>query len=144
MRAGLIALFLGSVPALTAPAAAEHRFHTEHVLGTTFDLAVTGTGAADAERARDAAMAEIHRLDAVLSGWRADSELAALNRSEGPFGVSDDLYRVIEACEAWRLETGGAFDPRLGELEVVWDEAQRRGETPRRAQLQAAAHLVRL
>jgi len=124
MRSSLFTALLGALPAVMAPQpAAVRNFHAEHVLGATFDMAVVGPTALEAARAQAAALAEIARLDRVLSSWRGDSELAVLNRSSGPHPVSPDLYRVIEACEAWRAQTGGAFNGRLGSLEAVWDGA---------------------
>lgn len=94
------------------------RFHADHVLGTSFDMAVAGGGEAQAEVAYLAARAEVARLDAVLSAWRPDSELAAL-RADPTRAPSPDLAAVIDACETWRLRTGGAFDALCdGELDV--------------------------
>lgn len=107
--------------------AAVHRFHEDHVLGTSMDLVVTGADAHASARAAAAAKAEIGRLDKVLSGWRPDSELSRLNASVGPISVSHDLYRVIEQCEAFRRASGGAFSARLGDVEGLWRSAERDG-----------------
>ena len=136
MRASLMTLLLSAAPAAVfVQPAAVHRFHAEHVLGTSFDLAVAGAPAGQAALAHAAALSEIARLDAVLSGWRSDSELAALNRSQGPFKASPDLYAVIANCEAWRAATGGRFDARLGGAEQVWEAAERTSKAPRAAAL---------
>src|SRR4051812_23722054 len=101
--------------ALVQPAqAATHRFHDDHVLGTSMDLVVVGADAHASTRALAAAKAEIARLDKVLSGWRPDSELARLNASNGPMVASHDLYRVIEQCETVHHASDGAFSARLG------------------------------
>ncbi len=107
--------------------AAVHRFHEDHVLGTSLELVVAGADAHSSARALAAARAEIARLDKVLSGWRPDSELARLNASEAPMAVSHDLYRVIEQCEAFRRASGGAFSARIGEAEALWRAAERDG-----------------
>jgi thiamine biosynthesis lipoprotein len=111
------------LPLLTlaaAPVPAEtHRFHADHVLGTSLDMVIAGAREAEAGFAYAAARVEIARLDRILSGWREDSELAALNRAEG-MAVSPELYAVVSACEAWRARTGGAFSARLGEAEQAW------------------------
>ena len=126
--------------ALAQPAQASViRFHGDHVLGTSMDFAVVGADAGAAAKALTAAQAEIGRLDGVLSGWRADSELARLNASIGPTTVSDSLYRVIEACEDWRTRTGGAFSARLGEVEAAWRAAEQSGAAPDAGDLAAMA-----
>ena len=126
--------------AFVAPAqAAVHRFHDDHVLGTSLDFAVVGADAGAAARALGAARAEIARLDAVLSGWRGDSELSRLNASTGSMRVSEDLYRVIAACEAWRAQTAGAFSARLGTVEAGWRAAETEGALSDPAALAAIA-----
>lgn len=106
----LSAALLGGA-ALVAPAhgAVAHLFHADHVLGTSLDMAAVSVSAPMAELAMAAVRAEIARLDAVLSGWREDSELAVLN-SASRHVASTDLYNVIAAGEAWRVRSGGAFD----------------------------------
>jgi len=62
-----------------------------------------------------AAFDEIDRWDRVLSLYKKESELAALNASAGtgPFRVSADLYAATEAALRLARETGGAFDPTI-------------------------------
>lgn len=88
--------------------------HRDHVLGASFTMRVNGPAAQRAAAER-AALAEIARLDAVLSGWRADSELAALNASAA-FRASPMLFHVIAYGEALRARSDGAFSPRLGAI----------------------------
>lgn len=107
---------LASVSAPSEAPAQTWSFHLDHVLGTSFDMAVEAGSRAEAEFAFAAATGEIARLDRVLSGWRDDSELSSLNRV-AERKVSPDLFAVLSACEAWRTKTGGAFSGRLGEAE---------------------------
>ncbi|HUO22649.1 MAG TPA: DUF2271 domain-containing protein [Caulobacteraceae bacterium] len=128
------------LPFAVQPAqAAVHRFHEDHVLGTSLDLVVVGADTETSARALAAAKAEIARLDAVLSGWRADSELTRLNALTGPVSVSADLYQVIAQCEAFRAASGGAFSARLGEVEAQWRQAEGQGVAPPAALLMKAA-----
>lgn len=122
MRIGLG--LMGTV-ALVAPAQAETgtwRFHADHVLGTSLDLAVVAKKPLAAALAIDAARTEIARLDRVLSGWRSDSELIALNAAD-TMTVSPDLFAVIAACERWRTISGGAYSARIGKLLTACDAA---------------------
>ena len=119
-----------------------HRLHRDHVLGTSLDLTAVGGSAEAAGAALTAALAEIGRLDALLSGWREDSELAALNRG-GVVEASPELYAVVEAAEDWRLRSGGAFDPRLGGVEALWRAAADRQAHPDDGALSLAAAAAR-
>jgi thiamine biosynthesis lipoprotein len=103
--------------AASIPAKAQSwSFHDDHVLGTSLDIVAVAVEEKAALIAADLVRAEIQRLDAVLSGWRADSELARLNRAPA-MRASPDLFAVIAASEHWRGRTQGAFSARLGRLE---------------------------
>jgi thiamine biosynthesis lipoprotein len=61
---------------------------------------------------------EFARLEAVLSRFRPDSELSALNRS-GRRRVGPDLLRVTELALAARVRTNGRFDPTVHDALVA-------------------------
>ena len=100
-----------------------HRFHRDHILGTSLDVVVQGASKQDAKRAVDAIQKEISQLDQVLSTWRNDSEITALNNNKQA-NVSAELFEVIAACETWRDKTCGAFDARLGQFITLWEQSQ--------------------
>lgn len=78
-------------------------------MGTTVELVVEAMGA---ERALDAAEREFGRLEQVLSRFRPDSELSALN-DRGSLDASHDLAAVVELALAARERTDGLFDPTV-------------------------------
>src|SRR5665213_2172855 len=120
--AALSAVLLGGVatiaPLSSASARESWSFHVDHVLGTSLDIIAVAGEEGIAALSAAAAQSEIDRLDPILSGWREDSELQALN-SSAAMTASPDLYDVIAATEKWRVATGGAFSARLGHLEAA-------------------------
>jgi thiamine biosynthesis lipoprotein len=98
------------------------RFHFDHVLGTSLDVVALAPDETTALMAVTAAKHEISRLDRVLSDWRADSQLSALNRGEA-IAASPDLTKVLALCEQWRGRTDGAFDCRTGAALRLWRDA---------------------
>ena len=88
------------------------RSRVEHVWGTVVSLDVRDPEATDAavDAAWASVRAELHRIDAVFSTFRADSVVSRL-RSGGTHVVTDDVAEVIDRCLEARMATGGAFDP---------------------------------
>lgn len=137
-RGVLVALAL----ALAVSAAAEPSLRQrEDVLGTSFEMAVSGVPEADVERALAAALAEIARLDAVLSVWKDDSELARFNTAAAA-EPSPELRTVLRACEHWREKTAKAFSCRLGSVIARWRVAAGGDAAPDRAELRKLARTI--
>jgi FAD:protein FMN transferase len=82
---------------------------TFRAMGTDIELLVDAEDADDALRRAEA---EFHRLEALLSRFRDDSELSRLNR-EGTLEASPDVVRVTELALDARDATGGRFDPTV-------------------------------
>jgi thiamine biosynthesis lipoprotein len=80
-----------------------HRFRA---MGTEIELLVE---ADEASNALAAAEAEFHRLEALLSRFRLDSELSRLNEA-GALGAGPDLLQVVEIALAARDTTDGRVD----------------------------------
>lgn len=84
-------------------------------MGTDVEFLVD---ADDASEALEAAEAEFHRLEALLSRFRPDSELSRLN-SEGALEPGPDLLEVVELALLARVRTGGRFDPTVHDALVA-------------------------
>lgn len=80
-----------------------HRFRA---MGTDVELLVE---AGEAARSLAGAEAEFHRLEALLTRFRPESELSRLNAA-GSLATGPDLLRVVELALAARERTGGRFD----------------------------------
>src|SRR6476659_9262594 len=80
-----------------------HRFRA---MGTDVELLVESD---DAAAALAAAEDEFHRLEALLTRFRPESELSRLNAA-GSLAAGPDLLRVVELALTARERTGGRFD----------------------------------
>jgi thiamine biosynthesis lipoprotein len=103
----------------------------------------------DGARARSlitACVAELRRLEAALSLYRADSELCRLNRHGDIRHPSRDILAAMREARAWSARTAGAFDPTVQPLWRLYaDHFARRSPDaagPRAAALAAARDLV--
>ena len=84
-------------------------------MGTEIELLVD---ADDAGAALDASEAEFHRLEALLSRFRDESELSQLNAA-GEADAGPDLLRVVGLALEARERTGGRFDPTIHDALVA-------------------------
>ena len=119
--ARLLATGLASPPApLRIETSAPH-------MGTLVRIVLYADTAAAGEAAAQAAFARIAAIDARLSDYRDDSEVAALSRAAAgvPVPVSEDLFAVLAASDALARRTGGAFDITAGRLTHLWRRARR-------------------
>jgi thiamine biosynthesis lipoprotein len=119
--------------------------HYENVLGTSMEIKLIAESEEDADRAGSAAMAEIKRLNSILSGYDPASEFSlwagTLNEA---VRVSPDLLEVLALWDAWRDRSGGALNPAAEAISRVWKQAQESGRMPLELDLETAAKAARL
>lgn len=110
LLAGVPLALAAAAPA--APAKEAKASRMRWLMGTFCSIDAWGR-APDA--AVTAAFEEIDRWDRILSLYKEESELNALNASAGtgPFRASPELYAQTEAALRLARETGGAFDPTV-------------------------------
>lgn len=114
------------------------------VMGTTFEIVVYHPSESTARQSVDEAMAEIVRLDRVMSHYREDSDLSRLNRAAGRGFVEVDpgLYEVIERAVAFSRISGGRFDVTVGPLVRLWKDAHSAGRRPSAVEIADARRCV--
>lgn len=96
-----------------------------------------------ARTAAEAAFTEVARLEAILSDWRADSELRRITATVGTWQpVSQPLAAVLARALAMAAWTDGAFDPTIGPLTARWRAARDGGEPPSAADLEGLRRRV--
>ena len=82
------------------------------LMGTRVSITVAGVETATANTAIDAALAEIERIEGLMSTYKADSAISAINRDAHARGVAagEELYRLVEQSIHFSTLSGGAFD----------------------------------
>ena len=100
-------------------------------MATTFEIALP-QGTPCAVDAASAALDLIEEIEEQLTVYRDTGEVARLNASaaEGPVAVDPGLFRLLQRCAAFTLETSGAFDVAVGALVEAWGFTQRAGRIP--------------
>lgn len=103
--------------------------YTRMLMGVRADLVVFAANEAEGERLARVGFAEVARLEAMMSDWRAGSELSQLGVAAvgSPVCVSPELVEVLAGAQRVARASGGRFDVTVGPLTALWREARRTG-----------------
>lgn len=96
---------------------------TLKLMGSRFDLTVVGDSEEWANEKIDLAIAEIRRIEALISTWQEHSEASKINQQAGvqPVKVREELFQLIERSIKVSDLTNGAFDITFGGLDKkIW------------------------
>jgi FAD:protein FMN transferase len=121
-----------------------------HAMATRFELVLHGDDPVRLRAAGEEALSEIERLERLLSFYRSDSEITAINRRAfgEPVRVSGEVFRLLRGCAEVFAASAGAFDVTIGPLMRAWKLAGGQGAVPDAEALAAAravtgfAHVV--
>jgi thiamine biosynthesis lipoprotein len=122
---------------LAAPAAAEWRSREEAIMGTRVAVELWQEDATLAASAIDAVMAEMRRIDALMSHYKPESELSQVNAraAAGPVAVQPELAALIARALEFSELTGGAFDITYASVGYLYD--YRAHQRPSEAEIEA-------
>jgi thiamine biosynthesis lipoprotein len=109
-------------------------------MGTVLELTLYGAEPAALAGARDDALAEVERVEGLLSTWRPESDVSRLNTAagRGAIAVAPELATLLARCTALARDTRGSFDVTVGPLVALWREADARDSPPDSDALAAA------
>ena len=129
---------------LRAAATRKHERHTldGRAFGATVSLVVLDADRARAKAALDEAMAEVMAVDALMSLYRDDSQLVALNASGRLARPDPRVLEVLRHAQTVSAQTGGAFDVTVQPLWTAFAKAQARGGLPSAEEIAQARALV--
>ncbi len=121
-----------------APVEADSGFRL--VMGTFARVVCAAPDANAAKTCIKAAIAEIHKVDGLMSDYKDDSEISIVNREA--FGravaVSRPTFEVLRRAVEFSSLSGGAFDITIGPLVDLWRAAGEANRPPTEAELLAA------
>lgn len=90
------------------------------------------------------AIAEISRIEKMISSWDADSETYRINTHAGikPVKVSRELFKLIERCKVISELTDGAFDISYASMDKIWKFDGTMTEMPTAEKIKASVEKV--
>ncbi len=102
--------------------AQETHKRTLMLMGSRFDITVVSTTKDNANKYIDIAIAEISRIEKLISSWDANSQTTLINQNAGVKAVKVDLelFELIERAVQISKLTDGAFDISYASMDRIW------------------------
>lgn len=119
--------------------------HTERLMGNRFDISVYATDQQTGAAHIVAAVAEIKRIEALLTTFSDNSETAKINHNAGikPIEVSSEMFGLITRASKISAMTQGAFDLTYGSLDKrFWNFDTQMTALPDPVVAQQSVHLI--
>lgn len=100
----------------------KHRTEITLLMGSRFEITPYAPTDSLVEASIDSAVAEIRRIENVISEWISNSEISNVNNNSGiqPVKVSAELYGLIKRSKKVSELTNGAFDIGWAAARNVW------------------------
>lgn len=95
---------------------------TLKLMGSRFDITVVANNELEGNGYIDMAVAEIQRIEKLISSWDANSETSAINKNAGiqAVKISPELFALIERAIRISELTDGAFDISYASMDRIW------------------------
>ena len=95
---------------------------TLKLMGSRFDISVVAQNKQTANNYIDIAVAEIIRIEKLISSWDAASQTSKIIRNAGikPVKVDEELFHLIQRAIAISKLTDGAFDISYASMDKIW------------------------
>ena len=129
----------------TISCAAQHPYkRTLKLMGSRFDITVVAKDSTEANNYIDTAVAEITRIETLISSWDAHSQTSEINRNAGikPVKVDTELFQLIERAIGISKLTDGAFDISYASMDNIWQFDGSMTEMPSEEEITASVSKV--
>ena len=107
----------------SAPARADWMERTEAIMGTRCYVELWADDQVKGNDAIDAVMAELRRIDDLMSHYKPESQLSQINQfaNERPVQVDKELFDLIKLSTHYSQITEGAFDITYASVGYLYD-----------------------
>ncbi|HZF16235.1 MAG TPA: FAD:protein FMN transferase [Steroidobacteraceae bacterium] len=110
---------------LAAPAAQAEWYHRvdDGIMGTRITVELWADDPVQADRAIEAVLAEMRRVDELMSTYKPTSELSKVNAGAArhPVAVTPELFHLLETSLEYSKVTEGAFDITYASVGYLYD-----------------------
>lgn len=100
----------------------QNYLRTLKLMGSRFDITVVANDSVTANGYISDAVAEITRIEKLISSWDKNSQTSEINRNAGikPVKVAPELYALIKRAIGISKLTDGAFDISYASMDRIW------------------------
>lgn len=98
------------------------RKRTKMLMGARFDITIVAKDSLEAERNIDTVIAEITRIENLISDWIPVSQVSQVNAAAGlhPVKVDREVFQLAQRGIDFSRITGGAFDISFAAMDRIW------------------------
>lgn len=92
------------------------------LMGSRFDITIVAKDAPTADRHIDSVIAEITRIENLISDWKAGTEVDQINKNAGikTVKVSAEVFKLVKRALYFSEITNGAFDISYAAMDKIW------------------------
>ncbi len=125
--------------ALQLPAQVLRKRYAE-LMGSRFDISIIARDSPQAEQYINQVIAEISRIELLISDWIPTSQVSEINRQAGirPVKVDRELLELVQRALIFSEQTAGAFDISFAAMDRIWKFDGSMDKLPDPEQLQKA------
>ncbi|RRB04823.1 FAD:protein FMN transferase [Larkinella rosea] len=92
------------------------------LMGSRFDITIVASDSLSAEQHIDEVIAEVTRIENLISDWKTDSQVSQVNQNAGvgPVRVAPEVFALTERALHFSKITKGAFDISFAAMDRIW------------------------
>ncbi len=98
------------------------RKRTTLLMGGRFDITIVAKDSLSAEQNIDIIIAEITRIENLISDWKPTSQVSEINQNAGirPVKVDREVFELTQRAIRFSEATHGAFDISFAAMDKIW------------------------
>jgi thiamine biosynthesis lipoprotein len=92
------------------------------LMGSRFDITIVDRDSLTAEQRIDDVVAEVTRIEDLISDWRSYTQISKVNQNAGvaPVKVDPEVFALMERALHLSSITNGAFDISFAAMDRIW------------------------
>lgn len=98
------------------------RKRTTTLMGARFDITIVAQDSLSAENYIDTVIAEVSRIEFLISDWKPSSQVSQVNAAAGshPVKVDREVFELTQRALRFSAITNGGFDISFAAMDRIW------------------------